>query len=196
MRLTGPAEQWDVDQRRSISCQGETGRRISPPHPRQHRRHRRGDGLAGQRPVRDLPGSRHDGRPRRTATVGAALPSRSRSSRARGTVEGPSGLTIGSVRAVGDVERTDIVIVPSMAIGEVDWVQGRYPAAVAWIRAMHERGATVCSACTGGMLTAETGLLDGHGDDPLGHRGLLPRASPRGGAARRRELVVSGEEAG
>jgi transcriptional regulator GlxA family with amidase domain len=27
---------------------------------------------------------------------------------------------------------------------------------------MHDRGATVCSACSGGMLTAETGLLDGH----------------------------------
>ena len=28
---------------------------------------------------------------------------------------------------------------------------------------MHERGATwLCSACTGAMLTAETGLLDGH----------------------------------
>ena len=33
---------------------------------------------------------------------------------------------------------------------------------VAWIRAMHDSGATVCSACSGGMLTAETGLLDGH----------------------------------
>ena len=61
------------------------------------------------------------------------------------------------------MDETDVVIVPSMAMDEeVDWVPGRYPEMVAWIRAMHERGATVCSACTGAMLTAETGLLDGH----------------------------------
>ena len=80
-----------------------------------------------------------------------------------GTIEGPSGLTISAQRSVGEVDQTDVVIVPSMALDEqVDWVPGRYPVMVAWIRAMHERGATVCSACSGGMLTAETGLLDGH----------------------------------
>jgi transcriptional regulator GlxA family with amidase domain len=80
-----------------------------------------------------------------------------------GTIEGPSGLTINAQRSVGEVDRTDVVIVPSMALDEeVDWMPGRYPALVAWIRTMHDRGATVCSACSGGMLTAETGLLDGH----------------------------------
>jgi transcriptional regulator GlxA family with amidase domain len=80
-----------------------------------------------------------------------------------GPIEGPSGLTISAQRSVGEVDQTDVVIVPSVALEEqVHWVPGRYPAMVAWIRAMHERGATVCSACSGGMLTAETGLLDGH----------------------------------
>jgi transcriptional regulator GlxA family with amidase domain len=79
-----------------------------------------------------------------------------------GTIEGPSGLTIGAQRAVHEIDKTDIVIVPSMALDEeVDWVPGRHPAMVAWIRTMYERGAIVCSACTGGMLTAEAGLLDG-----------------------------------
>jgi transcriptional regulator GlxA family with amidase domain len=79
-----------------------------------------------------------------------------------GTIEGPSGLTIGAQRAVGEVDQTDVVIVPSTALDEeVAWVPGRHPAMVAWIRAMYERGATVCAACSGAMLTAETGLLDG-----------------------------------
>jgi transcriptional regulator GlxA family with amidase domain len=79
-----------------------------------------------------------------------------------GAVEGPSGLTIVAQRSIGEVERTDVVIVPLMALDEgAAWVPGRYPRLVAWIRAMHDRGATVCSACSGGMLTAETGLLDG-----------------------------------
>jgi transcriptional regulator GlxA family with amidase domain len=78
------------------------------------------------------------------------------------TIEGPSGLTISPQRSVLEVDRTDVVIVPSIALDDdVEWVPGRYPAMVAWIRAMHDRGATVCSACSGGMLTAETGLLDG-----------------------------------
>ena len=80
-----------------------------------------------------------------------------------GTIEGSSGLTINAHRSVGEIDQTDVVIVPSMALDEeVDWVPGRHPAMVAWLRAMYERGATVCSACTGGMLTAEAGLLDGH----------------------------------
>ena len=80
-----------------------------------------------------------------------------------GTIEGPSGLTISAQRSVGEVDQTDVVIVPSIGLDdEAEWVPGRYPAMVAWIRAMHDSGATVCSACSGGMLTAETGLLDGH----------------------------------
>lgn len=80
-----------------------------------------------------------------------------------GPVSSPSGLSVTADRAIDDVDATDVVIVPSMAM-EPDggWQPGRYPGIVAWIRAMHERGATVCSACSGGMLTAETGLLDGH----------------------------------
>jgi transcriptional regulator GlxA family with amidase domain len=79
-----------------------------------------------------------------------------------GLLRSASGLPIAADRSVDDVDETDIVIVPSMQMPERgDWVPGRYPRLVAWIRSMHERGATICSACSGGMLTAETGLLDG-----------------------------------
>ena len=39
---------------------------------------------------------------------------------------------------------------------------GRYPKLVRWLREMYEGGATICSACTGANLTAETGLFDGN----------------------------------
>ena len=79
-----------------------------------------------------------------------------------GTVRGSSGLSITADRAIDEVDATDVVIVPSMAMrDDGGWMPGRYPRLVAWIRAMHEHGATVCSACSGGMLTAESGLLDG-----------------------------------
>jgi transcriptional regulator GlxA family with amidase domain len=72
-----------------------------------------------------------------------------------------SGLPLDAQRAIGDIERTDIVIVPSMMVEHGEWRTGRYPEVVRWLSAMHARGATLCSACSGVLLLAETGLLDG-----------------------------------
>src|SRR3546814_14712640 len=56
---------------------------------------------------------------------------------------------------------TDIVIVPSILLPPEGWVTGRQPELVAWLRAMHARGALICSACSGIFLIAETGLFVG-----------------------------------
>jgi transcriptional regulator GlxA family with amidase domain len=48
-----------------------------------------------------------------------------------------------------------------MMVEGPDWVTGRYPGIVDWMRKMHDTGAILCSACTGVLLLAETGLLDG-----------------------------------
>jgi transcriptional regulator GlxA family with amidase domain len=84
-----------------------------------------------------------------------------------GETEGPiasaAGLSVVAHRSIAEVATTDVVIVSPIAFAEDGvWTPGRHPRLVAWIREMHASGATVCSACTGGMLTAETGLLDGH----------------------------------
>lgn len=79
---------------------------------------------------------------------------------ARGTMTSASGLPITVQRAIGEIERTDIVIVPTMAVEE-DWRVGQHPELVEWMRRMHRRGALLSSACTGLVLLAETGLLDG-----------------------------------
>lgn len=72
-----------------------------------------------------------------------------------------SGLPIPVQRGVDQVERTDIVIVPSVIVGRDGWKTGRYPALVDWFKAMHDRGAALCSACSGIFLLAETGRFDG-----------------------------------
>ncbi len=64
-------------------------------------------------------------------------------------------------RSIADPGRTDIAIVPSLLVHEGRWVPGRYPELVAWLRQTHEQGALVCSACSGVLLIAETGLLTG-----------------------------------
>jgi transcriptional regulator GlxA family with amidase domain len=80
-----------------------------------------------------------------------------------GPIESAAGLSVIAHRSIAEVAKTDVVIVSPMAFAtDSIWTPGRHPRLVAWIREMHASGATVCSACTGGMLTAETGLLDGH----------------------------------
>lgn len=77
----------------------------------------------------------------------------------RTTITAPSGLPITIQRSIDEIERTDIVIVSTMAVGEGS--QNRHPELADWTRRMHGRGALLCSACTGLVVLAETGLLDG-----------------------------------
>ncbi len=80
----------------------------------------------------------------------------------RGSVALASGVPVTAQRAVGEVTATDIIVVPSVLLGPDGWTAGRYPRLVQWTRRMHERGALLCSACSGVFLLAETGLFDGH----------------------------------
>jgi len=82
-----------------------------------------------------------------------------------GEVAGPlklaSGVPIDVQRSVHGVEATDIVIVPSLVLAPEGWRKGRYPRLVEWLEGMYDRGAVLCSACSGIFLLAETGLFDG-----------------------------------
>ena len=77
----------------------------------------------------------------------------------RTTITAPSGLPITIQRAIEEIGQTDIVIVSTMAVDE--GAQNRHPEIVDWMRRMHASGAVLCSACTGLVVLAETGLLDG-----------------------------------
>jgi transcriptional regulator GlxA family with amidase domain len=79
----------------------------------------------------------------------------------RGLVPTASGLPVQAHAPIGEIGRTDLVIVPSVMVAGGEWVKGRYPEIVRWLRAMHGNGATLCSACSGLLLLAETDLLTG-----------------------------------
>jgi transcriptional regulator GlxA family with amidase domain len=72
-----------------------------------------------------------------------------------------AGILIAPELGFDEVPRADVVIVSDFAIGWSDETRGRWPAAVAWLRQQHAKGALVCSVCTGSLLLAEAGLLDG-----------------------------------
>ena len=64
--------------------------------------------------------------------------------------------------SIDEVDRTDAVIVCDMYAAIYDDPTGRYPAEVDWLRRLHAGGALISSVCSGSLLLAEAGLLDGH----------------------------------
>lgn len=87
-------------------------------------------------------------------TVDIVAPSRSLNRAA-------SGLPVRPDRTMDEVTSTDIIIVPSMFVENEEWIPGRYGEVVDWLTGMHQQGARLCAACSGTLLLAETGLLDG-----------------------------------
>ncbi len=79
---------------------------------------------------------------------------------ATGPLDLASGVPVNVTHSIDSVDATDIVIVPSVVLRHDGWRKGRYARLVEWLRTMHERGALLCSACSGIFLLAETGLFD------------------------------------
>ncbi|MEO9778615.1 MAG: helix-turn-helix domain-containing protein [Sedimentitalea sp.] len=55
----------------------------------------------------------------------------------------------------------DAVVICDMFTSIYDVPKGRYPREIAWLRKMHADGAMLTSVCSGSLLLAEAGLLDG-----------------------------------
>lgn len=90
------------------------------------------------------------------------------------------GIPVAPGASVGEVDRADIVIVPELWLDPDEDLGGRYPGLVEWIRARYAAGACVYSACSGALLLAETGLLDGReATSHWGYQDLFARRYPR-----------------
>ena len=72
-----------------------------------------------------------------------------------------NGIPVNPDCAVDDDPAAQIVIVPELWLGPDESLAGRYPQLVEWIRRRHAAGSNIYSACSGAVLLAETGLLDG-----------------------------------
>lgn len=75
-------------------------------------------------------------------------------------VKSPYGLSILPEGSIADVERTDIVIVPTSGL-ELDLKMVENCALLPWLRRQYEQGAYVAGVCMGSAYLAEAGLLDG-----------------------------------
>jgi transcriptional regulator GlxA family with amidase domain len=96
-------------------------------------------------------------------------------------------------RSIASIDSTDIIIVPSVVVERDGWRKGRHPELVDWLRAMHRRGALLCSACSGIFLLGETGLFDGaDATVHFGYAAAFTAAYPRVPIHPERVLVISG----
>lgn len=87
----------------------------------------------------------------------------------------------------------DLVCVPDLNILPGESLAGRFEAEAAWLRECHAHGALIGSACTGSLLLAHAGLLDGH--DATTHWAFsegMQRDYPAVRVCPQRPLVVSG----
>ncbi|MDQ2643845.1 MAG: helix-turn-helix domain-containing protein [Myxococcota bacterium] len=77
-----------------------------------------------------------------------------------------SGVSVDVENGIDELDTPELVIVPSVVLGAAGWKTGRFPRLRSFITRAHERGAVLCSACSGIFLLAETGLFD-HKDATL-----------------------------
>ena len=78
-----------------------------------------------------------------------------------GSLSSASGVPVEAKRSIEQIDSADVVIIPSVLVERGEWQKGRYPAIVKWLVKIHAAGAQLCSTCSGVLLLAETGLLDG-----------------------------------
>jgi transcriptional regulator GlxA family with amidase domain len=72
-----------------------------------------------------------------------------------------NGIPVAPDHAVADEPAAPIVVVPELWLGPDEPMTGRHVAIVEWLRRRYRAGAHLYSACSGALLLAETGLLDG-----------------------------------
>lgn len=107
----------------------------------------------------------------------------------------PNGLAVEPACAIADAPRPDVIAIPDLAVMPDEDLSGRYLAERAWIRTLYDDGVMLATACTGGLVLAEAGLLDGH--DATVHWAYcdaMARSYPRVRVHPNRALVITGNE--
>jgi transcriptional regulator GlxA family with amidase domain len=72
-----------------------------------------------------------------------------------------NGIPVKPELVISDKPAAEIVILPELWLAPDEDLKGRYPELMEWIRQCYRDGASIYSACSGAIMLAETGLLDG-----------------------------------
>jgi len=71
------------------------------------------------------------------------------------------GVPIAADATFSEARQPDIIVVADLTLEPGVDFRDRWPQASSWLREQYERGAIICSVCTGALMLAEAGLLDG-----------------------------------
>jgi len=72
-----------------------------------------------------------------------------------------NGIPVSPSVSIRDHPPADIIIIPQLWLGPDENLRGRHPELTAWLRERYAKGASVYAVCSGTLLLAEAGLLDG-----------------------------------
>ncbi len=98
----------------------------------------------------------------------------------RGPFRCGHGIPVRPDVAVADDPAARIVILPELWLGPDEPMTGRYPELIDWLRRRYRAGSALYSACSGAVMLAETGLLDGcHATSHWGYQDLFRRNYPK-----------------
>jgi transcriptional regulator GlxA family with amidase domain len=92
----------------------------------------------------------------------------------------PNGIPVTPELAVTQDPSAEIIVLPEIWLGPDESLQGRYPDLMDWIKRQHGQGATIYSACSGAVVLAESGLLDGcEATSHWGYQDLFRKCYPK-----------------
>jgi transcriptional regulator GlxA family with amidase domain len=106
----------------------------------------------------------------------------------------PNGLTVEPQGTLDSVV-PDVVAIPDLMVAPEEDIGGRHGAETRWLAERYAAGATLATACTGALLMAEAGVLDGQ--DVTTHWAYCDAMAARYPTVRlhpNRALIVTGSE--
>jgi transcriptional regulator GlxA family with amidase domain len=91
-----------------------------------------------------------------------------------------NGIPVAPELSLDEVAAPAIVIVPELWLAPTDDLKGRHSSAKEWLRHCHKQGSLIYSACSGSVLLAASGLLDGRqATSHWGYEDLFRRSFPK-----------------
>ena len=91
-----------------------------------------------------------------------------------------NGIPVNPDYSIDDDPEGQIIILPEMWLGPDEPLHDRHANLVEWIQRRYSEGATIYSACSGAIMLAETGLLDGcRATSHWGYQDLFRKCYPK-----------------
>jgi len=91
-----------------------------------------------------------------------------------------NGIPVSPDVTIAQARAPDVVIVPELWLAPTDDIRDRHSGVKQWLRHCYESGSSIYSACSGSVLLAAAGLLDGReATSHWGYQDLLRRNFPK-----------------